>query len=164
MEILTDLFIKSAKIIGKETLLGNPQFPEIIKSLISLYDSNKNSHGKFCKKIVDCLTEVMDKENFEAKIEKCGKKEKDRISNIGKINLEENKKMRGTISSIHFRQNLKERRKSYKLSKCNNTSFDKGNKSVTIKYNPKNKDGIAANKKNNVPNLRHNDENVQINN
>ena len=52
----------------------------------------------------------------------------------------------------------------YKLSKCNNTSFDKGNKSVTIKYNPKNKDGIAANKKNNVPNLRHNDENVQINN
>ena len=164
LEILTDLFIKSAKIIGKETLLGNPQFPEIIKSLISLYDSNKNSHGKFCKKIVDCLTEVMDKENFEAKIEKCGKKEKDRISNIGKINLEENKKMRGTISSIHFRQNLKERRKSYKLSKCNNTSFDKGNKSVTIKYNPKSKDGIAANKKNNVPNLRHNDENVQINN
>jgi hypothetical protein len=70
LEILTDLFIKSAKIIGKETLLGNPQFPEIIKSLISLYDSNKNSHGKFCKKIVDCLTEVMDKENFEAKIEK----------------------------------------------------------------------------------------------
>ena len=164
LEILTDLFIKSAKIIGKETLLGNPQFPEIIKSLISLYDSNKNSHGKFCKKIVDCLTEVMDKENFEAKIEKCGKKEKERITNIGKINLEENKKMRGTISSIHFRQNLKERKKSYKLSKCNNTSFDKGNKSVTIKYNPKNKDGIAVNKKNNVPNLRHNDENVQINN
>lgn len=164
LEILTDLFIKSTKIIGKEILLSNSQFPEIIKSLISFYDSNKNGHGKYCKKILDCLIGVMDKENFEAKIENCGKKEKDGIVNIGKINLEENKKMRDTISSIHFRKNLQEKKKNFKLSKCNNTSFDKGNKSVTIKYNPKSKDGIAANKKNKLQNLRHNDENIQINN
>ena len=72
--------------------------------------------------------------------------------------------MRGTVSSIHFRNNLKERKKSLKLSKCNNTSFDKGNKSVSIKIMTKNKESSVANIKNNVIRLQHNDENVQNNN
>ena len=164
LEILTDLFIKSAKIIGKEILIDNSQFPEIIKCLITFFDANKNVNGKFCKKMMDCLIGVMDKANFDAKIEKCGKKEKDGIAFISKIKLEENKKMRGTVSSMHFRKNLQERKKSFKLSKCNDISFDKGNKSVTIKFNPKGKEGIVANKKNNIQSLHHNDENVQINN
>ena len=164
LEILTDFFIKSSKNIGKEILITNFQFPEIIKCLISFYEANKNVNGKFCQKIMDCLIETMEKANFNAKIEKCGKKEKDGIGIICKIKLEENKKMRGTISSTHFRKNLQERKKSFKLSKCNNTSFDKGNKSVTIKFNQKRKEGIIGNKKNNMVNLHHNDENVQINN
>ena len=65
---------------------------------------------------------------------------------------------------MHIRKNLQERKKSFNLSKCNNTSFDKGNKSVTIKFNPKKKEGIVVNKKSNMMNLHQNDENVQINN
>ena len=164
LEILTDLFIKSAKNIGKEILISYSQFSESIKSLISFYEANKNVNGKFCKKMMDCLIETMEKVNFDAKIEKCGKKEKDSIAIISKIKFEENKKMRGTVSSMHIRKNLQERKKSFNLSKCNNTSFDKGNKSVTIKFNPKKKEGIVVNKKSNMMNLHQNDENVQINN
>ena len=162
-EILTDLFIKSATILGKETLLESAQFPDIVKCLISLYDLNKNIYGKFCKKIMDTLINVMDKENFDAKVEKCGKKEKEGLAAIAKIK-EENKKMRGTISSMNLRKKVQERNKSLKLSKVNNTSFDKGNKSVTIKFTTKNKEAIVPNKKNNLIRLNHNDENVQKNN
>ena len=162
-EILTDLFIKSANILGKEILLETAQFPEIIKCLISLYDLNKNIYGKFCKKIMDTLINVMGKENFDAKVEKCGKKEKEGLAVIAKIK-EDNKKMRGTLSSMNLRKKVQERNKSLKLSKVNNTSFDKGNKSVTIKLTTKNKEAIVPNKKNNLIRLHHNDENVQKNN
>ena len=164
LEILSDLFIKSVKNIGKEILISYSKISEIIKCLTSFYDANKNVNGKFCKKIMDSLIETMDKVNFDTKIEKCGKKEKDAIAIISKIKFEENKKIRGTVSSMHIRKNLQERKKSFNLSKCNNTSFDKGNKSVTIKFNPKKKEGIVVNKKSNMMNLHQNDENVLINN
>ncbi len=76
----------------------------------------------------------------------------------------ETKKKRGTVSSIHFRNNLKERKKSIKLSKCNNTSFDKGNKSVSIKIMTKTGEAFGDITKKNVIRLHHNDENVQKNN
>ena len=55
LEILTDLFIKSAKIIGKDILIDNSQFPEIIKCLITFFDANKIVYGKCCKEMMDCL-------------------------------------------------------------------------------------------------------------
>lgn len=163
-EILTDLFIKSANILGKEILLESAQFSEIIKCLISLYDLNKNIYGKFCKKIMDTLITVMGKDNFDSKLEKCGKKEKEGLAIIATIKEEKNKKMKGTVSSMNLRKKIQERNKSLKLSKVNNASFDKGNKSVTIKLTTKNKESIIPNKKNNLIRLHHNDENVQKNN
>ena len=162
-DMMTDMFTKSAKNIGKDLLIESQQFHDIIKSIISFYDINKSEHGKFCKNIVKCLIDIMTKENFDTKMEKCSKKEKDGVKSIIDLKIEPSKKLRGTVSSIHFRNNLKERKKSLKLSKCNNTSFDKGNKSVSIKIFTKNKESLASNSKNNVIRLHHNDENVQKN-
>ena len=165
-EILADLFIKSARILGKDIITESTQFPEIIKGLVSFYDLNRNAHGKFCKNILNCLMEIIGRDNFDAKIEKCGKKEKDGLAFIEKVQLDgKTKKMRGTVSSIHFRNHLRERKKSLKLSKCNNSSFDKGNKSATNKIKASGKDVNGAGKKSiNLVTLHHNDENVQNNN
>ena len=164
-EIITDLFIKSAKNLEKEIIVANPQFQEIIKSLVSFYDLNRSKNVKFCKNILNCLIETMEKENFDSRLDKCGKREKDGVSNIMKEKVEENnKKMKGTVSSMHFRKTLHERKKNFKLSKCNNTSLDKENKSVSIKIMAKDKEAINANKKSNLIRLHHNDENVQKNN
>ena len=90
----------------------------------------------------------MEKENFDSKLDKCGKKEKDGVASIVKEKVEvNNKKIKGTVSSMHFRKTLLERKKSFKLSKCNNTSFDKGNKSVSIKIMAKGKEAITVDKK-----------------
>ena len=164
-EILSDFFIKTAKCLGKEKLLDIPQFNEIIKSLVSFYDLSRNNNGKFCKNILDCLIEIMEKENFYAKIENCGKKEKEKVENIIAGKTEDNtKKMRATLSSQYFRTKLKEKKKSLKVSKGNDISFDRGNKSVSIKIMTKNKEAMIVNKKNNLIRPQHNDENVQKNN
>ena len=115
---------------------------------------------------MNCLIEIIGRDNFDAKIEKCGKKEKDELAFIEKVQLDgKTKKMRGTVSSIHFRNHLRERKKSLKLSKCNNSSFDKGNKSATNKIKASGKDVNGAGKKSiNLVTLHHNDENVQNNN
>ena len=163
-EILTDLFAKTAKNLGKEILVANPNFQEIIKSLVSFYDLNRSKNAKYCKNILSCLIEIMEKDNFDDRLDKCGKKEKDGVAGIMNEKVEDNKKMKGIVSSIHFRKTLHERKKSFKFSKCNNTSFDKGNKSVSIKIMAKDKEAIAASKKSNLIRLHHNDENVQKNN
>ena len=164
-EILTDLFIKCAKLLGKEILLANPQLHEIIKSLVAFYDLNRGKHAKFCKNLLNCLIEVIDKENFNAKLEKWGKKEKDGLADIMNVKVEDNnKKMRGTLSSMKFRKNLHERKKSFMISKINNTSLNKMNKSLSIKIMAKNKEATISNKRNNLISLHHNDENVQKNN
>ena len=163
-EILSSFFINSAKNLGKNILLDFPSFQEIIKSLVSFYDLNRSRNVKFCKNILNCLIEVMDKENFEAKLEKYGKKERDGVASIINEKIGDNhKKMRGSVSSIHFRKNLQDRKKSLKLSKSNNISFDKGNKSATIKFTAKNKKTMVGDKKHNLS-LQHNDENIQKNN
>ena len=164
-EILMDLFAKTAKNLGKEILVANPNFQEIIKSLVSFYDLNRSKNAKYCKNILSCLIEIMEKDNFDDRLDKCGKKEKDGVASIMNEKVEENnKKMKGTVSSMHFRKTLHERKKSFKFSKCNNTSFDKGNKSVSIKIMAKDKEAIAASKKSNLIRLHHNDENVKKNN
>ena len=164
-KVLSDFFIKTAKCLGKEKLLDIPQFNEIINSLVSFYDLSRNNNGKFCKNILDCLIEIMEKENFYAKIEKCGKKEKEKVENIIAGKTEDNtKKMRATLSSQYFRTKLKEKKKSLKVSKGNDISFDRGNKSVSIKIMTKNKEAMIVNKKNNLIRPQHNDENVQKNN
>jgi hypothetical protein len=73
LEILTDLFIKSAKIIGKEILIDNSQFPETIKCLISFFDTNKNVNGKFCKKMMT-MTEIIYPNMVTPQREKGGRK------------------------------------------------------------------------------------------
>ena len=93
----------------------------------------------------------MEKENFNAKIEKCGKKEKEKVENINAGKTEDNtKKMRSTLSSAYFRTKLKEKKKSLELSKGNDISFDRGNKSVSIKIMAKNKEAMIVNIKNNL--------------
>jgi len=160
-ELLAELIIKLIKNLGKDKLVENTQFNELIKYIISFYEINEDKNVKISKNILDCLVEVMTKDNFNVKIEKCGKKEKDSIQAIMKTKIDNVKKKRGTVSSMHFRKVIHERKKSYKLSKCPARSFDKGNKSVSIKISGKNKVSMITNTK---PVKIKNDENVQKNN
>ena len=92
LDMLTDLFTKSANNLGKDLLTETHQFSEIIKNLISFYDMNKDGHGKFCKNILNCLVGIMTKENFDSKMEKCAKKEKECVKNIIEIKIDATKK------------------------------------------------------------------------
>lgn len=163
IELLCDLSVKMINNLGKEALTESAQFSELIKSVVTFHELDKNKNVKISKNIIDSLVKVMTEEIFHNKIEKCGctKKEKDIVQKIMKTKVDDLTKKRGTVSSLHFRKNIHERQKSFRLSKCFNKSFDKGKKTVSIKINGKKNDGMINNTK--VVVIK-NDENIQINN
>ena len=147
IELLCELSVKMIKNLGKDLLVENPQFNELIKCIITFNEISKDKNIIISKRILDCLVEVMNEEIFNGKIEKCGKKEKEAIQSIMKSKIKDLTKKRGTFSSLHFRKDIHDRKKSYKLSKCPNRSFDKGNKTVSIKINGKKENSKIINTK-----------------
>lgn len=159
-ELLCELSVKMIKNLGKNLLVENAHFNELIKCIVTFNEIN-SKNIKISKRILDCLVEVMTEEAFNGKMEKCGKKEKDIIQSIMKSIIKDLTKKRSTFSSMHFRKDIHERKKSYRLSKCPTRSIEKGNKSVSIKINGKKEDNIITNTK--VVTIINN-ENVQKNN
>ncbi len=157
VELLVELSTKMIKNLGKEFFVQNSQFNELIKHVISFYESKKDSNVKQSKNILNSFIEVMTKEEFDKKIEKCPKKEKENVKIILETKIAQPKKKISSTSSIHFRKDINERKKVFKLSKCNEI---KGNKSVSIKIIPaKGKDSVVLH-----PNeAKINDENAQKN-
>jgi hypothetical protein len=155
-ELLTELSKKMINNLGKEFFVQNSQFNELIKHVISFYESHKDSNVKQCKDILNCFIEVMTKEEFDKKMEKCTKKEKENVKIILEAKIAQPKKKISSTSSMHFRKDINERKKNFKLSKCNEV---KGNKSVSIKIVTKGKDPVVIHS--NGANL--NDENAQKN-
>ena len=136
-ELLVELSKKMIKNLGKEFFVQNQQFNELIKHVISFYESHKDSNVKQCKDILNCFIEVMTKEEFDKKMEKCTKKEKENVKIILETKIAQPKKKISSTSSMHFRKDINERKKNFKMSKCNEV---KGNKSVSIKIVAKGKD------------------------
>ena len=155
-ELLLELSKKMIKNLGKEFFVQNSQFNELIKHVISFYESHKDSNVKQCKDILNCFIEVMTKEEFYKKMEKCTKKEKENVKIILETKIAQPKKKISSTSSMHFRKDINERKKNFKMSKCNEV---KGNKSVSIKIVTKGKDPVVIHS--NGANL--NDENAQKN-
>ena len=155
-ELLLELSKKMIKNLGKEFFVQNSQFNELIKHVISFYESHKDSNVKQCKDILNCFIEVMTKEEFDKKMEKCTKKEKENVKIILETKIAQPKKKISTTSSMHFRKDINERKKNFKLSKCNEV---KGNKSVSIKIVTKGKDPVVLHSNGAILN----DENAQKN-
>ena len=155
-ELLLELSKKMIKNLGKEFFVQNSQFNELIKHVISFYESHKDSNVKQCKDILNCFIEVMTKEEFDKKMEKCTKKEKENVKIILEAKIAQPKKKISSNSSMHFRKDINERKKNFKLSKCNEV---KGNKSVSIKIVTKGKDPVVLHSNGAILN----DENAQKN-
>ena len=156
-ELCAEFGIKMIKNFEKEFFVQSPRFNELIKCIATFYEAQKNINVKICKNILNCFVEIMGKEEFGHKIEKCTKKEKEDVKTIMETKVVEVKKKNGTNTSLHFRKDIKERRKSFKLSKLNGK---KENKSQTIKLVPKGKETMVG-----IPTtLKLNDENVLKNN
>ena len=155
-ELLVELSKKMIKNLGKDFFVQNAQFNELIKHVVSFYESNKDSNVKQSKDILNCFIEIMTKEEFDKKMEKCTKKEKENVKIILETKIAQPKKKISSTSSMHFRKDINERKKNFKMSKCNEV---KGNKSVSIKIVTKGKDPVVIHS--NGANL--NDENAQKN-
>jgi hypothetical protein len=156
-EICVELSVKMVKNLGKEFLVKNNQFSELMKYVVSFYEAQKTGNLKKCKDLLNCFIEVMGREEFDKKMEKCTKKEKENVKVILESKVEEVKKKTVPTSSLHFRKEIRERKKSLIISKPNKI---KANRSVIIMLMHKGKDSMAI-----IPKtLKLNDENVAKNN
>jgi hypothetical protein len=155
-ELLVELSKKMIKNLGKDFFVQNAQFNELIKHVVSFYESHKDSNVKQSKDILNCFIEIMTKEEFNKKMEKCTKKEKENVKIILETKIAQPKKKISSTSSMHFRKDINERKKNFKMSKCNEV---KGNKSVSIKIVAKGKDPMELHSNG----AKLNDENAQKN-
>ena len=159
-QLYADFSIKMIKSLGKEFFVKNTKFRELMKCIVTLYESQKNANLKKCQNILDCFIEVLGNDELNQKMEECSEKEK----NIIKIIMEEKelneiKKKRRISSSMQFHKEIKERKKSFILSKCNNNN-NNGSLSATIKIIP-----IPKESMNIIPKAFNlNDENADKNN
>ena len=88
---------KLVKNLGKEFFLNNKHFNNIMATFGSIYENNKNDlYKRRCKSLLGTFTEVMTKEEFDKKLDKCAKKEKDLINEILFV-----KNMNNTKKEIH---------------------------------------------------------------
>ena len=84
---------KLIKNLGKEFFVNNKHFGAIMGALGNVYENNKNDlYKRRCKSLLASFEEVMSKEEFDKKLEKCDKKEKDLIKEITFSKLQNNTK------------------------------------------------------------------------
>ena len=88
--ILSNKLIKN---LGKEFFVNNKHFGAIMGALGNVYENNKNDlYKRRCKSLLASFEEVMSKEEFDKKLGKCDKKEKDLIKEITFSKLQNNTK------------------------------------------------------------------------
>ena len=131
-ELAHTLAIKLIKNLGKEFLVNSNQFNAIMNSLGDIYENHKSDlYKKKCKSILSTFNEVMTKEEFDKKMEKCGKKEKDKIKEILEARVPPN-----TKKEIHnLRLKSKDKNKSVERPKtsCDTKQVVKKQISINIK-------------------------------
>lgn len=86
IDLTCSLINKYIRKLGKDNLTNNiqqfPHFYDMIKNLCTFYDWKKNTNEKKFREVLETFIEVMTKEEFDKKIERCGKKEKDVVKKI----------------------------------------------------------------------------------
>lgn len=147
-QLCTELSIKMIKSLGKDFFVKNSRFGELLKCVVSFYEAQKNTNLRKCRNILDCFVEVMGKECFEIKLDKCGYKEKNIIKTIMGATFAEIKKSLKISSSSHFHKEIRERKKTFILSNCDNNNTIKTSFSLTIKIIPKRRDSMNIGPKN----------------
>ena len=123
MELVYVLSLKLIKNLGKEFLTKTTHFSSIISSLGKIYENNKSDlYKKRCKSILNTFTEVMSKEEFDKKLEKCVKKDKERINEIIEGRLPPNTKKEIHNFNLKSKENNKKSCERPK-SNCNTKSI-----------------------------------------
>ena len=88
--ILSNKLIKN---LGKEFFVENKHFGNIMGAIGNVYEKNKSDlYKRRCKALLQTFEEIMTKEEFDKKLEKCNKKEKDKINEITAVKLQPNTK------------------------------------------------------------------------
>lgn len=131
-ELAHTLAIKLIQNLGKEFLVNSNQFNAIMNSLGDIYENHKSDlYKKKCKSILSTFNEIMTKEEFDKKLEKCGKKEKDKIKEILEARVPAN-----TKKEIHnLRLKSKDKSKSVERPKtsCDTKPVVKKQININIK-------------------------------
>ena len=61
-ELCAEFSIKMIKNLGKEFFVKNQRFNELIKCIVSFYETQKNVNVKMCKNILNCFVEILGKD------------------------------------------------------------------------------------------------------
>ena len=92
-ELAYSLSIKLIKNLGKEFLVNTKLFGNIINALGNVYENNKNDlYKRRCKAVIGAFEEIMTKDEFQKRLEKCSKIEKEKINEINATKLQANTK------------------------------------------------------------------------
>ena len=115
-ELIYTLSLKLIKNVGKQFLIDSNQFGLMMSALGDVYENNRSDlYKRKCKNIIHTFNEVMTKEEFDKKLEKCGKKEKEKIKEILEDRIPPN-----TKKEIHHNVlKSKDRNKSIERPKSN---------------------------------------------
>jgi hypothetical protein len=115
-ELIYTLTLKLIKNVGKQFFINNNQFESMMSALGKVYESNKSDlYKKKCKSIIKTFNEVMTKEEFDKNLEKCAKKEKEKIKEILEERIPPN-----TKKEIHHHElKSKDNNKSVERPKSN---------------------------------------------
>ena len=129
-ELAYILLNKLIKNLGKEFFLNNKHFGAIMGSLGSIYQNNKNDlYKRRCKSLLTSFEEMMTKEEFNKRLEKCEKKEKDLIKEITCDKIQNNTKK----EIHHFTLKSKDKNKIEEKPKINCKTKQVLKKNLNIK-------------------------------
>lgn len=82
-ELIQVLSQKLIRNLGKEFFVKYNHFGGLMNALGSIYENNKSDlYKRKCKSILNTFVEIMTKEEFDKKLDKCSKKEKEHIKII----------------------------------------------------------------------------------
>lgn len=119
-ELVYTLSMRLIVNLGKDYLLETGQFNELMKLIISIYEARKNLYSKKLSNLLSTFITIMSKENFNNRLEKCTKKERQLINEILEAQNKPEKKKSNSLSRISLKSAISKMRKNNKISKPTN--------------------------------------------
>jgi len=131
-ELAHTLTIKFIQNLGKEFLVNSNQFNAMMNSLGDIYENHKSDlYKKKCKSILSAFNEIMTKEEFDKKMEKCGKKEKEKIKDILEARVAPNTKKE--IHNLKLKSKDKDKSVERPKTSCDTKKVMKKQININIK-------------------------------
>lgn len=117
-ELAYTLCNKLVKNLGKEFFVNNKHFSSIILTFGNVYQDNKNDlYKRRCKSLLGLFEEVMSKDEFNKKLEQCGKKEKELIDDINYVKVKVQNNTKKEIHHYTLKSKDKDKDKNKSLEK-----------------------------------------------